>query len=56
MLSRRDTKQKGEVALRDEATVLYETRAYRVGGGAGTRIGRMRRSHTSAGVGSTLVA
>jgi hypothetical protein len=33
--------QKGEVALRDEASVLYETRAYRVGGGAGTRIGRI---------------
>jgi type II secretory pathway pseudopilin PulG len=33
--------QKGEVALRDEASVLYETRAYRVSGGAGTRIGRI---------------
>jgi type II secretory pathway pseudopilin PulG len=33
--------QKGEVALLDEASILYETRAYRVGGGAGTRIGRI---------------
>lgn len=33
--------QAGEIALLDEASILYESRAYRVGGGAGTRIGGM---------------
>lgn len=33
--------QKGETALLDEASILYETRAYSVSGGAGTRIGRI---------------
>src|SRR5712664_415843 len=31
--------QKGEVALLDEPTTFCEARSYRVGGGAGTRIG-----------------
>jgi hypothetical protein len=31
--------QAGETALLDESSVLFESRAYRVGGGAGTRIG-----------------
>jgi hypothetical protein len=31
--------QKGEVALLDEPSTFYESRSYRVGGGAGTRIG-----------------
>lgn len=33
--------QKGEVALLDESSIFYESRAYRVSGGAGTRIGRV---------------
>src|SRR5258705_6651976 len=30
-----------EMAVLDEASTLFESRAYRVGGGAGTRIGRV---------------
>jgi hypothetical protein len=33
--------QKGEAALLDESSVFFESRSYRVGGGAGTRIGRV---------------